>query len=1058
MKTLSNLFGILALGLSLTGLVSCDPGNPAIPAEFCSPVAAQAQNLCENDGLPQEDCAEDAAQMEAGCESELSAPEAACANESLTSLNSCLEGGGEREDCIEEAAEIGRECIDEAVRQASLAASSAASDLTRDCLDEATLPRAECIELGEAEMRAGISTSTSPCQRSCLETAVDAATECEDSSYECLRGAITEVQDCTRACTDREENVAAQLEPQTITLSLGELEMEMTFTDVTEGGLAWTHEEDGQNVPGGGGDFILELDNWSQSVHSSAESRDPVFLKVERLIDEILNLEELPKYKLAQVDQAAQIVRVFEVESAEVVDGDDGTEIVEFTFTLPPDELTSNFIYRFGLERQPPLVQDDFPGQVGGNGRFGLTTFTEVNGWHHIRQAYDQTVDQAETGEVTDVPLVNHHDPDLPGGGTEMDWFSFSDPFPGLQPGVEDDSFTYTYQGALHIPPEDAGFRTFIFDSDDQLTFRIPGLLPFRVSEHAEVWGGDTIVDPEPGCSDEIWVAYNIPPGNYLVQLFGASSTGEGFATLEVGPLTAFRRGSSAQYLPCNLELPETLPVLPHVNFQQWSLQVWEPRDGAEITSYSQVETLFADPDNQLDPRGDVELVSVIDWREGDACQGIEVPAALADGLDDFIVTSSANVVFRLAGRYRFHLACDEGGAIAIEGASNIEIIASDGDLATVEGDTVRIEGPTENSRIVFEADIPAGERFVEIVTYDGEGPAFARLRVTSLDGTRGTHLGAFDTGLREELLLGFPPGTLVEPGVGGVVTDAAGEASLEIGPAAITEPVEIRIDPVPFISRDFYALANGDIYAVAALHEYSPDGFQFQEPVSLSVVADTSSLTAAQVGAASIARFLPDNIIELLPTTMVSLGPGVHSFESSLLGFSSYGVVYPADRDGDGVFDAYDGVVDDCLDSDLGALVDLGNCTLPNTVDATGCSLADRQARGDDLSGLCPTGGGQTPGDCNQDGNLDLTDSICMLSHLFLGKPSVLPCEGGLSTSPANVALLDGNGDAVFDLSDALFTLGYLFGFCPAGPPCPPHVLGTSCVAIEGCPQVCAP
>ncbi len=92
--------------------------------------------------------------------------------------------------------------------------------------------------------------------------------------------------------------------------------------------------------------------------------------------------------------------------------------------------------------------------------------------------------------------------------------------------------------------------------------------------------------------------------------------------------------------------------------------------------------------------------------------------------------------------------------------------------------------------------------------------------------------------------------------------------------------------------------------------------------------------------------------------------------------------------------------------------------------------------------------GGLQLPGDCNQDGALDISDAICLLGHLFLGTPSTVPCEGGTVLDPGNVALLDSNGDGMVDLSDGVRVLGYLFG--GSGPP----VLGAECVPIAGCPD----
>jgi hypothetical protein len=100
----------------------------------------------------------------------------------------------------------------------------------------------------------------------------------------------------------------------------------------------------------------------------------------------------------------------------------------------------------------------------------------------------------------------------------------------------------------------------------------------------------------------------------------------------------------------------------------------------------------------------------------------------------------------------------------------------------------------------------------------------------------------------------------------------------------------------------------------------------------------------------------------------------------------------------------------------------------------------------------LEPEGGLQLPGDCNQDGALDISDARCLLGYLYSGRPSVLPCGDGGSGDAGSLALLDSNGDGLLDLSDAVRVLGFLF----LGNP--PPVLGDDCVHVAGCPDRCVP
>ncbi len=99
-----------------------------------------------------------------------------------------------------------------------------------------------------------------------------------------------------------------------------------------------------------------------------------------------------------------------------------------------------------------------------------------------------------------------------------------------------------------------------------------------------------------------------------------------------------------------------------------------------------------------------------------------------------------------------------------------------------------------------------------------------------------------------------------------------------------------------------------------------------------------------------------------------------------------------------------------------------------------------------------CVSGGGRIPGDCSEDGIIDISDGICLLSFLFLGSPVELPCGDGTVTDGGNLQLLDNDQSGTIDLSDGVFLFNYLFlgGQPPA--------LGLSCVAIEGCEEQCTP
>ena len=121
------------------------------------------------------------------------------------------------------------------------------------------------------------------------------------------------------------------------------------------------------------------------------------------------------------------------------------------------------------------------------------------------------------------------------------------------------------------------------------------------------------------------------------------------------------------------------------------------------------------------------------------------------------------------------------------------------------------------------------------------------------------------------------------------------------------------------------------------------------------------------------------------------------------------------------------------------------GACQLNDgcqTLTASQCSALGGTYAGDGEA--CTVGALNLPGDCNQDGTLDLSDVICLLGHLFQGNPATLPC----STTPANLALMDCNQDGGTDLSDAIYKLAFLFQG-GAGP-----LQGQTCIAIADCPS----
>ncbi len=105
-----------------------------------------------------------------------------------------------------------------------------------------------------------------------------------------------------------------------------------------------------------------------------------------------------------------------------------------------------------------------------------------------------------------------------------------------------------------------------------------------------------------------------------------------------------------------------------------------------------------------------------------------------------------------------------------------------------------------------------------------------------------------------------------------------------------------------------------------------------------------------------------------------------------------------------------------------------------------------------DELDGTPGTVGrpaGQLPGDVNQDGDIDISDAVAILVHLFVRPIADPPCGGSIDDEPSRT-VFDISGNGTIDLADPVRILEYLFRRGPA------PALGTGCVRIEGCPDVC--
>jgi len=120
---------------------------------------------------------------------------------------------------------------------------------------------------------------------------------------------------------------------------------------------------------------------------------------------------------------------------------------------------------------------------------------------------------------------------------------------------------------------------------------------------------------------------------------------------------------------------------------------------------------------------------------------------------------------------------------------------------------------------------------------------------------------------------------------------------------------------------------------------------------------------------------------------------------------------------------------------------------------DDSSCGPAAEDSSCSETITVPPLGGAQLPGDCNQDGMLDISDASCIFGVLFLGNPPALPCGDGNSSDPANLALVDWQADGQVDISDGIAALEFVL--CGGGA----HALGSECLRIVGCEEdTCTP
>ncbi len=162
----------------------------------------------------------------------------------------------------------------------------------------------------------------------------------------------------------------------------------------------------------------------------------------------------------------------------------------------------------------------------------------------------------------------------------------------------------------------------------------------------------------------------------------------------------------------------------------------------------------------------------------------------------------------------------------------------------------------------------------------------------------------------------------------GGTIQTPDGALTIDVDPGDVSSDVTISVNQTVINDPevDLTLGPNPGLGSAIAVYDLEPDGFTFDNPVTLTLVADVSGLNANQRNKLDI-YILTDTDGDSIPDTFVAVAGTVCSVDESPPGtfiatcsaevnhFSNFGMIAPLDTDDDGVPDDFDGVRDNCPD-----------------------------------------------------------------------------------------------------------------------------------------------
>ncbi len=404
------------------------------------------------------------------------------------------------------------------------------------------------------------------------------------------------------------------------------------------------------------------------------------------------------------------------------------------TYELTAMDTLGNDVGRSGtIELPVPYFPiDPLPGAEPAAGQFGVRylwggtgDFEQINDAREAIAAIQAVANGTWEGEFFDTlsPVINYT-----GGGIFADDLQYPEEVTSSDLWTAEDFVQYA-RGYLRITQP--GDYTFGVHSDDGFGLRVHGasFVSFDTGASGEIDPGDpsTLFHNTPtGDANTRGVLRVTEAGTYLVEFFwyerGGGDNGEFYVSkgaIEGGdadPAASWTLvGESESFL--------NFPV-PGVDENGWDIIASAP-GGDEINDLASA---------LLDIEATGVAVNVDAFNIGNngatgSLPGdIAIPGDTGGDDDDFAVSGTAKLVIPQDGTYMIGFQSDDGMEVRIPGQEFIEIVENATGEAVLEGDTIRCDCLTGNSRTVATIALTAGTYDIEALFFERGGGAYGEV------------------------------------------------------------------------------------------------------------------------------------------------------------------------------------------------------------------------------------------------------------------------------------------------------------------------------------------